>query len=99
VHAALWSTEVVDVPLRLIARHHTRKVRIRLDRLLDGSAGFEEVALRAKGIDLVGADPDLNDALIEPPAAPTAAPPRFCIPLKNGGGQRDDKKGVKSPVI
>ena len=34
------------------------KVRIRLDRLPDGGAGFE-VALLAKGIDLAGGNPDL----------------------------------------
>ena len=68
VHAALWSMEAVDVPLRLIGRHHRRKVRTRVDRLLDGRAG--EVALLAKGIDLAGAHPDLNDLLVELPPSP-----------------------------
>ena len=52
------------MPLRPIARHHPEKVRIRLDRLLDGRAGFE-VALLAKGIDRAGGNPDLNDLPIE----------------------------------
>ena len=59
------------------SRHHTKKVRIRLDRLLDGRAGFE-VALLAKGIDLADGNPDLNDLLIEAPSGERPQTRRPC---------------------
>jgi hypothetical protein len=46
-----------------------KKLRIRLDRLLDGRTGFE-AALLAKHLDLAIGNPDLNDCLAQRPTAP-----------------------------